>query len=372
MPGRIIQFGTSRFLQAHVDLFVHEARAEGQDVGTISVVKTTSDPLRNDRITALRRPGGFQVRIRGCRDGSVVDEEVQVTSVDEALSAAEDWPRIVDLFAKEAEVAVSNVGDRGYEVAEGDLAYDSSAEWVPASFPAKLLALLIARYEASAKPLLFLPCELISSNGRILRDRIFSLAAAWQVGDAFSRWLQQSVVFADTLVDRIVSEEIHPIGAVAEPYALWAIKNDGFARPLTHPSVMFADDLEPFERLKLHILNLGHTVLADKWIGERRGADQTVREMLSEPSIAEQLAEIYREEVVPGFAARGMHELAESYVETTVERFRNPFLNHRLRDIAQNQAVKVERRVKSFLAWVREVQPSVRLPRLSAVAARYE
>src|ERR1700687_955030 len=108
MSGRIIQFGTSRFLQAHVDLFVHEARAEGQDVGPISVVKTTSDPLHNDRITALRRPGGFQVRIRGYRDGSVVDETVQVTSVDEALSAGEDWPRTIDLFAEEAEVAVSN------------------------------------------------------------------------------------------------------------------------------------------------------------------------------------------------------------------------------------------------------------------------
>jgi tagaturonate reductase len=371
MPGRIIQFGTSRFLQAHVDLFVHEARAEGQNVGPISVVKTTSDTIRNDRITALRRPGGFQVRIRGCRDGFVVDEKVQVTSVDEALSAGEDWPRIIDLFANEAEIAVSNVGDRGYDVAGGDLAYDSSARWVPASFPAKLLALLIARYEASAKPLLFLPCELISSNGGTLRDRILSLAGAWHISDAFRGWLQQSVVFADTLVDRIVSEEIYPIGAIAEPYALWAIRNEGFAGPLTHPSIIFADDLEPFERLKLHILNLGHTVLADKWMTERRPADQTVREMLAEPSAGEQLADIYSEEVVPGFAARGMHELAESYVETTVERFRNPFLNHRLRDIAQNQAVKIERRVKSFLAWVHEVQPSVRLPRLSAIAARY-
>src|SRR4051794_19036545 len=30
MSGLIIQFGTSRFLQAHVDLFVHEARQAGQ------------------------------------------------------------------------------------------------------------------------------------------------------------------------------------------------------------------------------------------------------------------------------------------------------------------------------------------------------
>ena len=37
MARRIIQFGTSRFLQAHADLFVHEARLAGQDIGPISV-----------------------------------------------------------------------------------------------------------------------------------------------------------------------------------------------------------------------------------------------------------------------------------------------------------------------------------------------
>jgi len=70
------------------------------------------------------------------------------------------------------------------------------------------------------------------------------------------------VIFADTLVDRIVSEPIEPIGAVAEPYALWAIRNGGFGEPVRHPAVRMVDDLAPFERLKLHILNLGHTVLA--------------------------------------------------------------------------------------------------------------
>ena len=48
MSRRIVQFGTSRFLQAHADLFVHEARAAGQAIGPITVVKTT----------ARRRPSG--------------------------------------------------------------------------------------------------------------------------------------------------------------------------------------------------------------------------------------------------------------------------------------------------------------------------
>ena len=41
---------------------------------------------------------------------------------------------------------------------------------VPRSFPAKLLALLIGRYERSGAPLLVLPCELVSRNGHVLRE----------------------------------------------------------------------------------------------------------------------------------------------------------------------------------------------------------
>ena len=97
MARRIIQFGTSRFLQAHADLFVHEARLAGQDIGPISVVKTTSGAERRGRIDAMCHPAGFPVRIRGYRDGGVVDEVIQVRSVDQALTAAEDWSGITEL-----------------------------------------------------------------------------------------------------------------------------------------------------------------------------------------------------------------------------------------------------------------------------------
>jgi tagaturonate reductase len=49
MTRRIIQFGTSRFLQAHVDLFVHESRAAGHDIGPISVIKTAPGAMRASR-----------------------------------------------------------------------------------------------------------------------------------------------------------------------------------------------------------------------------------------------------------------------------------------------------------------------------------
>ncbi|MFO1071878.1 MAG: hypothetical protein U1E17_04080 [Geminicoccaceae bacterium] len=44
MAARIIQFGTSRFLQAHVDLFVHEARQAGRYLAvTVVQVSPSAD-----------------------------------------------------------------------------------------------------------------------------------------------------------------------------------------------------------------------------------------------------------------------------------------------------------------------------------------
>ncbi|MEI4572952.1 hypothetical protein, partial [Klebsiella pneumoniae] len=78
MTRRILQFGTSRFLQAHVDLFVHEARAGGQDVGPITIVKTTSDASRDSRVGALAE--GYPVIIRGLEGGQPVEREIRVTA----------------------------------------------------------------------------------------------------------------------------------------------------------------------------------------------------------------------------------------------------------------------------------------------------
>ncbi len=368
MTRRIVQFGTSRFLQAHVDLFVHEARTEGQDIGPITVVKTTKGGERSGRVAAFRRPGGFPVRIQGYRGDRIVDETTQVTSVDSALDADADWARVADLFAGEADIVVSNVGDRGYEVGDADRAAPPAAGRAAASFPAKLLQLLLARHEAGGRALTILPCELVPSNGAVLRRHVEDLAAAWKTSPAFGQWLRESVVFTDTLVDRIVSAPIEPIGAVAEPYALWAIRGEA---PFNHPAIVVVPDLEPIERLKLHILNLGHTWLAETWMKEKRPEREAVKEILADPRVREPLDAIYAEEVLPGFAACGMASEAKDYVAVTFGRFLNPFLDHRIADIAQNHAVKVQRRIGAFVDWAKAADVSLKMPRLEALVAAY-
>ena len=361
---RILQFGTSRFLQAHVDLFVHEAREDGQDVGPITVVKTTPPGVRDQRIRAFGRVEGYPVVIRGLADGRTVERRITVRSVVGGLSAYEDWDELRRCFVDETEIVVSNTGDAGYAVTAADYR-QPAPDGIPESFPAKLLALLLARHVAGGRTLTILPCELISGNGRILSAALDDLAKRWSVTDAFRAWLNEGVVIADTLVDRIVSAPIEPIGAVAEPYALWAIqRRPGLSAPLRHPDVMMTDTLEPYERLKLHILNLGHSFLAELWSGQGHRADETVRGMLDDPAIRLRLTRLYETEVIPGFATRGLGAQAQLYVAATLERLANPFLDHCVADIWQNHAIKVDRRMRAFLDWADAWHGSPTLVRL--------
>jgi tagaturonate reductase len=363
---RIIQFGTSRFLQAHADLFVHQARLAGQDIGPIAVVKTTSGGDRAGRIAALKSGRPYPVRIRGIEDGKTIDETIEVGSIDRAYEADSEWPAVVQCFAEEAEIAISNVSERGYELLPGDAEHDYSGAKAPPSFSAKVLALLLARHRAGGKPLLFLPTELISNNGRVLSGILQDLAAKTGQSNAFRNWVAQAVTFPDTLVDRIVAQPIEPIGAVAEPYALWAIRKGAFEF-IEHCDVKLVEDLEPYARLKLHILNLGHTVLTEGWLKRGAPADEMVRQIIDGTDDSKRLMEIYWNEVLPGFTRRGMGEEAQRYITTTLERFRNPFLEHRLADIAQNHALKKTNRITAFIAWVREKDPAFAAPRLTAV-----
>ncbi|WP_233416699.1 mannitol dehydrogenase family protein [Halovulum marinum] len=360
----VVQFGTSRFLQAHVDLFIDEALARGRAAGPVTVVQSSGDPARAARLAALADPAGYPVRIRGRENGAEVDRQQMVRSVRRTLSTATDWPQLVRIVCDQARYLISNTGDAGYDPRPADAA-DSFDQAM--SFPAKLQLLLRARHDAGARPLTVMPAELIPANGARLKARVLELAALAPA--AYRDWLRDRVIWANSLVDRIVSEPLHPAGAVAEPYALWAIEaQPGLVPPCEHPCVQLVDDLERAEALKLFILNLGHSWLVSRWQATP-GAPALVRQFLDDPAVLAELQHLYRAEVLPAFAAAGLGAAAEDYIATTLDRIRNPFLDHRLADIAENHAEKVRRRVGGLLDWAQKKGDATPRPRLAALAA---
>jgi tagaturonate reductase len=368
----ILQFGTSRFLQAHVDLFVSQAMDCGAALGGITVVQTTTSVESAARVAAFNARDGYAVRVRGRLKGATINTTLSCHAVHGALRADVDWARVRALAAGEVQVIVSNTGDRGYVPDNRDSPASLGDEAnAPHGFPAKLVVLLHDRWRhRSLAPLSIYPCELVSRNGDTLRDLVVALATRWELPAPFVSYLRTHCVWVNSLVDRIVSEPLLPIGAVAEPYALWAVeRQDGLVLPCTHEAIELTDDLASFERRKLYLLNLGHSVLAERWLLDRRRADETVLEAMNDPVMRETLEGVWADEVLPVFDALGQGAEALAYLVELRERLLNPFLAHRLSDIAKDHALKKQRRFMPVLTLAGELGLTLAQPWLRAAIA---
>lgn len=372
MAQPILQFGTGRFLQAHVDLFVAQALARGQALGGIAVVQSTGSPHSSARLAALARGGGYPVEVRGLHRGETIAQTLHVDSVREAWHAVRDWQHLLNAVATDVQVIVSNTAENGYDLDEHDgpqlLGPDAGA---PASFPAKLLVLLQhRRHRQPQAPLSIYPCELVSRNGDVLRDRVVALGQAWGAPAALLAWIRQHCVWLNSLVDRIVAEPLHPVGAVTEPYALWAIeRQERMVLPCRHPAIVLTDDLVPFERLKLMLLNLGHTYLAERWLVDARDPAETVRDAMLDAELRADLEAVWRDEVLPVFDVLGEGPRARDYLHGLRDRLLNPFLQHRLADIARGHTQKKLRRIAPVLALARAQRLELPQRRLAAALA---
>lgn len=372
MGWPILQFGTSRFLQAHVDLFVSEADEAGHALGGITVVQTSGNPESMARMRALARGEGFPVVVRGLVRGRPIETRSVCRSVRAALDARTQWPAVREQMRSAVRAVVSNTGDAGWNLHAGDAAallHEHAP--APQAFPAKLLVLLHDRWHAQPDvELSLLPCELVTRNGERLREIVARVAADWACAPAFVDWLRNHVVWGNSLVDRIVSEALDPIGAVAEPYALWAIERQpGLVLPCRHASIVLTDELARFERLKLFLLNLGHTVLAELWAQGGHPAQMTVLQAMQHAPMREALESIWRDEVLPVFDALGQGAEARVYLDELRDRLLNPFLAHRLADIAQNHGQKKQRRIEPLIELAARHAPPLAQPRLRAVLA---
>lgn len=359
-----LQFGTSRFLQAHADLIISESGLQR----AICVVQSSGSAATADRLKHLDNPAGYPVRIQGQTNGTVVDHETVITSVGKTLSTHDNWDAVIEQ-GKTCQFILSNVSEAGYHPRPADArpVFDNSM-----SFVAKLTLLLLARFDATAPPCHILPLELFPDNGQHLRRLVQAQAQTWDAASAAVDGLGAHI-WVNSLVDRIVSEPLDPVGAITEPYCLWAIENSaGLALPFAdHPAVDLTDDLKTHERLKLFLLNLSHTYMAEIWKREALPADMLVKDFVSDATLHEELKDVIHTEVLPVFAQAGLGVQAQTYFEITLERFANPFLRHKISDIAGGHKGKVASRLGSFLTWSKTFKTPAQAPRLTAIVTTY-
>ncbi len=343
LPEAILQFGSGRFLRAFADLFVHHGNEQGQNVGRIVVVQSTGDA----RADALTKQGGrYHVVVRGLENGQVVDRVEECASISRALHAGSQWAEVLKVAASpHLHTVLSNTTEAGYALDPEDRPTDP----VPRSFPAKLLAVLKARFDAGRPAPTVIPCELIEGNARILRETVVKLANEWGQPATFVRWLADECVWLHTLVDRIVTgaPQEHPLLAAdqllitAEPFAFWALEDHPRSRfTLQHPAITRAKDVQPYFLRKVRILNAAHTALLIK---ARPRGFAIVRDAVNDPELGAWLWRLLSEEIVPTLEGRVDQPLR--FAEQTIERFKNPFLEHKFADIALHHESKMRVRL---------------------------
>jgi tagaturonate reductase len=360
-PVGILQIGDGNFLRAFADWLIDVTNGAGLFNGEVTIAQ----PLERGIADLLNKQDGlYTVLLRGVQNGAPVEAKRIVSCVKRALNPYSEWDAML-ATAKDASLrfVVSNTTEAGIAYAEE--AYTEGQCQV--SFPAKVTALLLARFKAlggSAQTgLVFLPCELIEANGTKLKKFVLQYAKAWALPADFVAWVEQHNVFCNTLVDRIVPgypaaeapaicQQLgyeDPLLVAAEPFLLWVIEGpaaltEALAAELPlHKAgldVVWTSDLQPYRTRKVRILNGAHT--ASSLAAYCAGLD-SVKSMTEDAVVSAYLNKVMFDEIVP-FVPLPEAE-RQAYAKTIMERFANPNIIHELISIALNSVSKWQVRV---------------------------
>jgi tagaturonate reductase len=362
LPIKILQFGQGNFMRGFFDWQIDLLNERtGLDAGVVIVrprggkVGTNSSPLLDVQ------DGLFTVLVRGLNEqGAPVKEYRKVECVQRELDPNTMYADYLALAGTpELRFVVSNTTEAGIAVNDSDRFEDAP----PAAFPAKLTQFLFKRFEAfegrKDKGLVLLPCELIDQNGPALRKAVLHFARLWQLDPAFDAWIEQACTFCSTLVDRIVTgypeadaQEIQQdLGysdrflVAAEYYYLFVIQGPAWVGEElklagANLNVKLVDDITPYKKRKVGILNGGHTVLVP--VALLAGLE-AVGPAVDDRGTGAFLRAAIAEEIIP---ALGMdRKELEAYADDVILRFRNPAIHHRLASIALNSWSKFAARV---------------------------
>lgn len=357
LPERVLQFGEGNFLRSFVDWMINAMNGQGLFGGRAVVVQ----PIEQGLVDVLNEQDGlYTLILRGLQGGKIVERREIITAISRSINPYQDWPAFLAAAGQpDLRFVVSNTTEAGIAYVEEP----RPAGTCPASFPAKVAALLAERFSRfggnPAKGLIFLPCELIDKNGEQLRSCVLRHAAAWSLSPEFVRWVSEHNRFLNTLVDRIVPgfphEEIPALTAelgyedrlltTAEIFHVWVIEGGGAIAeelPLTQAglNVIWTADLQPFRTRKVRILNGAHTMMA---LAAYLADLDTVRQCVEDPVFGRYVRRGVFDEILPLLPLPV--EATRAFAEDVMERLANPFIKHNLISIALNSVSKYRVRV---------------------------
>ena len=355
-PIKIIQFGAGNFLRAFIDWFVEILNEQTDFNGDIAVVKPTG---RGDYKNLREQDGLYHVLLNGFKSDAYVHERKLITCLQQIVNPYKDWNAYLKLAENpDIRFVVSNTTEAGIKFNTDDGFKDT----VPHEFPAKLTRWLYHRFDYfeadPSKACIILPLELVEQNGVFLKSCILQYSSLWNLGDKFMRWVELQI-FCDTVVDRIVSGYPKKMASsiqdelglfdgllvVGEWYHSWIIQApESVSQELpfskTDLNVKFVKDLDIYRKIKVRILNGSHTSLVP--VGYLHGVDY-VNEAMEHEVVGPFIEQAIYDEICPTLDVEDIE--IENFVSETLERFRNPSLQHALLSISLNSISKFKTRL---------------------------
>lgn len=357
----IVHLGLGGFHRAHQALYT--ARALDDKSGPWGIIGVA---WRSGRIVeALRSQDGlYSILELGGPDGRPL-----VVGVHTELLVATDEPAaVVDRLSDAAtRIATMTVTEHGYtaQPTTGALNTDLAPVrrdldgGVPCTAIGLLARGLQQRWRAHGEPMAIVSCDNLERNGDHTRALVLEFVGLLKDPGAaeLRAWIEQAIAFPSTMVDRIVPATTpeHRVRAAArlglydavpvaaEPFSIWVLE-DRFpaGRPRWEAAgVVFSDEVERYELLKLRLLNATHSLIA--YLGLLAGA-RSIAAAVARPEIRHAAEHVIHEELLPTLVAPEEVDVGQ-YIATLFTRFANRDIDHRACQVASDGSVKLAVRV---------------------------
>ncbi len=355
-PG-IVHLGVGAFYRAHQTVMTEAVLAAGDlDWGIIAASLRSADT--RDALEPQDRLYTVSVK---ATEGETLAVIGGIRSV---IVAPEDPERLVAAMADPAIRIVSlTVTEKGYchdpatgtlNEAHPDVVHDLTNIERPRSAPGFIVAALVRRRVAGLEPFTVLCCDNLPANGRTVKRVLVRMAEL--LDPALGAFVRDSVACPSTMVDRIVPattdadrerisralgvRDAWPV--ITEPFTQWVIE-DNF--PQGRPrwecgGAQFVRNVEPFEHMKLRLLNGAHSTLA--YLGSLAG-HETVAAASNDPLFIAMLQGLWRE-AIPTLVQPEGQDLA-AYCDALLERFQNRAIRHLTAQIAMDGSQKLPQRL---------------------------
>ena len=354
----IVHIGVGGFHRAHQAYYIHQLLGKHQatDWGICGIGLREGDRKMKE---VLAQQDGLYTLITQHPDGT--DKSEVIGSLIDFILAVDTPNLAIDKMAHPDTKIVSltiTEGGYNYNPSTGNFNFENPAVQYEMQHPDQpktvfgfLTAALKIRREKGLPAFTILSCDNIQHNGAVAQKML--LAFARKQNPTLAAWIEKEVCFPNTMVDRITPvttnaaieylqhkytlKDAWPV--ICEPYIQWVIE-DKFSngRPaLEKLGVQFVPDVTPYEKMKIRLLNAGHSVLG---IPGAIYGHPTINACMEDAVFATFMRQFMDKEATPVLGQIHGIDL-EAYKNSLEERFANPNIKDGVSRICSESSAKL-------------------------------